>query len=60
MEDNVARHILDPSGRLSDDAQNLLDAFLGESAVYYAILQAVATGEHTWEGITNRRATSGM
>lgn len=59
LASNVASSILNPSGRLADDAQLLLDAFLGESAVYYGILEAVARGDHTWKGITNRVGRSG-
>lgn len=59
LQKDITRHVLDPSGRLSDDAQTLLDAFLGDGAVYYSILQAVATGEHTWKGITSRVGRSG-
>ncbi len=56
---NISSAILHPAGRLSDDAQHLLDAFLGDSSVYYSILEAVATGDHTWSRITNRVARSG-
>lgn len=59
IERNVARSLLDSSGRLADDAQLLLDAFLGDAAVYYGILEAVANGEHTWKGITSRVGRSG-
>lgn len=51
---NVARLILNPSGRLADDAEHMLDAFLGEADVHYSILQAIATGEQTWKNITQR------
>jgi len=51
---NVARLILDPSGRLADDAERMLDAFLGEADVHYSIIQAIATGAHTWKDITQR------
>ncbi len=59
LAENVARTMLDTSGRLADDAQMLLDAFLGESAVYYGIIEAVATGDHTWKGITSRVGRTG-
>jgi uncharacterized protein len=51
---NVARLILDPGGRLADDAEHMLDAFLGEADVHYSILQAIAAGEETWKNITQR------
>lgn len=51
---NVARLILDPSGRLADDAERMLDAFLGEADVHYSIIQAIANGAHTWKDITQR------
>jgi uncharacterized protein len=51
---NVARLMLNPSGRLADDAERMLDAFLGEADVHYSILQAIATGAHTWKDITKR------
>lgn len=51
---NAARLILDPGGRLADDAERMLDAFLGDADVHYSILQAIATGAHTWKDITQR------
>ena len=51
---NVARLILDPSGRLADDAERVLDAFLNDADIHYSIIQAIATGEHTWTNITQR------
>lgn len=54
LADNVMRHVLHPSGRLSDEAQHVLDAFLGEAEVHYSILQAIANGERTWGRITSR------
>jgi len=52
--DNVARLILDCSGRLADGAERMLAAFLDESDVHYSIIQAIATGAHTWKDITQR------
>jgi AAA+ ATPase superfamily predicted ATPase len=49
---NVATRLLDPSSRLFDEAQRHLDAFLGESAVHYALIEAIAGGAETWQGIT--------
>ena len=40
--ENVTRSILDPSSRLHDEAQHMLDAFLGEARVHYSILDAIA------------------
>jgi AAA+ ATPase superfamily predicted ATPase len=51
---NVVEHILDPTSRLFDEAEHLLDAFLGDAQVHYSVLQAVARGENTWSGITKR------
>lgn len=56
---NAAALLLDPAGRLADEAQHMLDAFLGDAAVHYSIVEAVATGEHTWKGITSRVGRSG-
>jgi len=51
---NIARLILDPSGRLAAAAERMLDASLGEADVHYSIIQAIATGEQTWKNITQR------
>ena len=51
---NVQKHVLDPSARLFDEAQWMLDAFLSDAAVHYSILEAIATGDRTWSGITKR------
>jgi AAA+ ATPase superfamily predicted ATPase len=56
---NGAALLLDPAGRLVDEAQHMLDAFLGDAAVHYSIVEAVATGDHTWKGITSRIGRSG-
>lgn len=37
----------------------MLDAFLGDAAVHYSIIDAIATGDHTWKGITGRVGRSG-
>lgn len=52
--ENVAAQMLDSAGRLVDEAQHMLDAFLGEAEVHYSIVQAIANGDQTWGGITNR------
>ncbi len=54
MADNIATHLIDPSGRLSDEGERLLDSFLREAGVHYAIVRAVASGEHKWSRITSR------
>lgn len=55
---NVARTMLTPSGRMSDDAQHMLDAFVSEAEVHYSIIHAVATGDRTWSRITSRLGKS--
>jgi len=52
FEESIASHVLDPSSRLYDEAQHMLDAFLGEAQVHYSILAAIAGGQATWGGIT--------
>ncbi|MBA4073274.1 MAG: hypothetical protein C0497_15845 [Gemmatimonas sp.] len=51
---NVMRQMLTPSGRLFDEAQHMLDAFLGDADIHYSIIQAIANGDHTWSKITSR------
>lgn len=57
--DSIARALLDPRGPLVDEAQHMLDAFLAESRIHYAILEAVATGSTTWSALTSRIGQSG-
>lgn len=52
FESNVIEHVLEPSSRLFDEAQHMLDAFLGEAQVHYSVLAAIAGGASTWSGIT--------
>lgn len=59
FEWNGCRHVLDPSGRLLDEAGHMLDAFLSEAEVPYSILEAIAAGQHTWSGITSRTGKPG-
>lgn len=59
VADNAASALLDPAGPLVDEAQYMLDAFVGDARVHYSILEAVATGEQTWSGITRRVGQSG-
>lgn len=54
LAENVARHVLDPSGRLADEAEHLFDAFLRDAGVHYAVVRAIAAGEHKWSRITSR------
>ena len=54
LEDNVVRHVIDPRGRLFDEASHVLDAFLREATVHYAIVDAIAGGNHTWSRIASR------
>lgn len=51
---NVTRLMLDPSGRLADEAEHLLDAFLTDADVHNSVLQAIAAGERAWSRITSR------
>jgi AAA+ ATPase superfamily predicted ATPase len=56
---NASALLLDPSGRLVDEAQQMLDAFLTDAVVHYSIIEAIATGDQTWKGITNRTGRTG-
>jgi len=55
---NVATRMLHSSSRLFDEAEHMLDAFLGDAEVHYSILAAIASGRHTWSGITGRLGRS--
>lgn len=52
LPENVQSQIISPMGRLHDAASHVLDAFLGEAAVHYSILDAIASGHQTWAKIT--------
>lgn len=54
IEENVALQMLNPSGRLSDEAEHLLDSFLKDAGVHYSIVRAIASGEQKWSRITSR------
>lgn len=56
---NVGEAMLSPSGRLADEAQHMLDAFTPDAHVHYSIIEAIAGGEQTWSGITNRIGRAG-
>ncbi|MEM0960926.1 MAG: ATP-binding protein [Bacteroidota bacterium] len=54
LGENVARHVLDASGRLYDEAAHVFDAFLADAAVHYSVVEAIASGERRWSRITSR------
>lgn len=54
IADNIARQMLNPSGRLADEAEHLFDSFLRDAGVHYSIVRAIANGEQKWSKITNR------
>lgn len=56
---NGARLLVRPTGRLYDDAQHLLDAFLPSAEVHYSIIEAIARGERVWSRITSRVGRDG-
>jgi uncharacterized protein len=59
LERNVAEQVLSPAGRLLDEAQHMLDAFLADAHLHYSIIEAIAHGERTWQGITKRVGREG-
>ncbi|HEV3052415.1 MAG TPA: ATP-binding protein [Longimicrobium sp.] len=59
LGENVAEALLSPTGRLVDEAQHMLDAFTGDAHVHYSIIEAIASGEQTWSGITKRVGRGG-
>lgn len=54
VAENVARQMLDPGGRLAEEADHLFDSFLREAGVHYSIIRAIASGEQKWSRIANR------
>lgn len=50
---NVIEQILEPGGRLHDEAMRFLDAFLADAAVHYSIIQAIGSGDRTWNRIAS-------
>ncbi len=59
LGENVAQHMLRPTGRLLDEAQHMLDGFLADAQVHYSVIEAIAGGERTWNGITRRVGRDG-
>lgn len=59
LGDNIARQMLHPGGRLLDEAQHMLDAFLADAQVHYSVIEVIAGGERTWSGITKRVGRDG-
>ncbi len=59
LETNIRRLLLNPDGRLVDEAEHMLDAFRGDADVHYSILQAIAQGERTWSRISSRLGKPG-
>ena len=56
---NIQKLLLDPNGRLVDEAQFTLDAFVPNSDTHYALLDAIANGDRTWSGFAGRLELSG-
>lgn len=54
IAENVAQQMLNPSGRLADEAEHLFDSFLKDAGVHYSIVRAIASGEQKWSKITSR------
>ncbi len=59
LGENVARQMLGTTGRLLDDAQHMLDAFLSDAQVHYSVVEAIAGGDRTWSRITSRVGRDG-
>jgi uncharacterized protein len=59
LADNASDLLLDSGGRLVDEAQHMLDSFLADAVVHYSIIEAIASGDQTWKGITNRTGRAG-
>ena len=52
--ENVAQQMLDPGGRLAEEADHLFDYYLRDAGVHYSIIRAIASGEQKWSKITSR------
>jgi AAA+ ATPase superfamily predicted ATPase len=59
VAENVARQLLDPGGRLAEEAEHLFDSFLRDAGVHYSIVRAIASGEQKWSRITSRVGKGG-
>ncbi len=59
LGENVVSSVLDPSSRLFDEAQHMLDGFLGEADIHYSIIEAIANGAQQWGKITSRLKKDG-
>jgi hypothetical protein len=59
LQQNVRRLLLDPDGRLVDEAEHMLDAFRGESEVHSSILRAIALGDRKWNRISSHLGKPG-
>lgn len=51
--ENAAEQVLDPSSRLFDEANHVLDAFLADGSLHYSIIDAIANGNRKWSNITS-------
>ncbi|MEQ9104899.1 MAG: ATP-binding protein [Rhodothermales bacterium] len=62
LKENVARQLLDSTGRLHDEAIHAFDAFVSDADVHYSIVDAIAGGERRWSRISSRvgRQTSAL
>lgn len=54
LAENAAALLLSTRSPLTEDAERLLDPFVIEGRVHYSILEAIASGQTTWSGITKR------
>ncbi|MBA2660903.1 MAG: ATP-binding protein [Bradymonadaceae bacterium] len=59
LGENIGEMMLDPGGRLVDEAERLLDAFVPDAEVHYSIIEAIATGDRAWGRLTSRVGKSG-
>jgi AAA+ ATPase superfamily predicted ATPase len=59
LAETISELMLEAGGRLVDEAQHMLDAFVPDAAVHYSIIEAIATGQRTWSAITSRVGKSG-
>jgi uncharacterized protein len=57
--ENFARHVLHPHGRLADEGERFLDAFVPDAEVHYSIIESIATGGDSWSDLSSRTGRSG-